>query len=370
MAGNLLDPGATKDSPHHPFIEALEARGDLELGGAYDEMLKQDGSSWAALMDQDYPLAEARSEADPGGWGASRAAQQAPADVEHCYGVYGKNPSAKQKTAREGHLKSGKKNMPMANRRIVGLLKMIRNVAFAHRSQHVQAGRFETEEDVLSYMMNPFPWLLMVVYQLDQEHKIAGSVAEQAPAKTSDSAATTDGESTSREDPGKKSGKAATTSGDEQAKIKTSPSTKADPSTKSPLTREVRRCATIFNAYSAPTISLHSREGAVTGQECHELFEQLDTNSDGTLSQNEIKKGLAALKEATGLVQSAKQIFRGADANSDRVVDADEFYAYMAEQATQSEKDTKLAQKLGQLQPFMVVFLLECMGQLASFGPT
>ena len=216
MAGNLLDPGATKDSPHYPFIEALEARGNAELGGAYDELLKQDGPSWAALLDQDYPLAEARSEADPSGWGASRAAQQAPADVEHCYGVYGKNPSAKQKTAREGHLKSGKKNMPMANRRIVGLLKMIRNVAFAHRSQHVQAGRFETEEDVLSYMMNPFPWLLMVVYQLDQEHKIAGSVAE-ASAKTSDSAATTDGESPSREDSGKKSGTATTTSADEAA---------------------------------------------------------------------------------------------------------------------------------------------------------
>jgi hypothetical protein len=36
----------------------------------------------------------------------------------------------------------------------------------------------------------------------------------------------------------------------------------------------------------------------------------------------------------------------------------------------EGEKDTKLAQKLGKLQPFMSVFLLECMGQLASFGPT
>ena len=35
-----------------------------------------------------------------------------------------------------------------------------------------------------------------------------------------------------------------------------------------------------------------------------------------------------------------------------------------------SEKDAKLAQKLGQLQPFIVVFPQECMGQLASFGPT
>ena len=66
-----------------------------------------------------------------------------------------------------------------------------------------QAGRFDTEEDVLRYMLDPFPWLLMAVYQLDQEHKIAGSVIESS-AKTADSAATTDGESTSREDTGKK----------------------------------------------------------------------------------------------------------------------------------------------------------------------
>ena len=35
-----------------------------------------------------------------------------------------------------------------------------------------------------------------------------------------------------------------------------------------------------------------------------------------------------------------------------------------------SEKDTKLAQKLGQLQPFMAEFLLECTGQLVYCGPT
>ena len=94
--GNLLDPGATKDSPHYSFIEALEARGSLELGGAYDEILKQDGPSWAALLDPDFPLAESKSEGDPSGWGSSRSAQQPPADAEHCYAVYGKNPSAKQ----------------------------------------------------------------------------------------------------------------------------------------------------------------------------------------------------------------------------------------------------------------------------------
>ena len=35
-----------------------------------------------------------------------------------------------------------------------------------------------------------------------------------------------------------------------------------------------------------------------------------------------------------------------------------------------SETEIKLAQKLGHLQPFLAVFSQECMGQLASFGPT
>jgi hypothetical protein len=35
-----------------------------------------------------------------------------------------------------------------------------------------------------------------------------------------------------------------------------------------------------------------------------------------------------------------------------------------------SEKDARLAQKLGQLQPFLAVFPQECTGQLTYFGPT
>ena len=35
-----------------------------------------------------------------------------------------------------------------------------------------------------------------------------------------------------------------------------------------------------------------------------------------------------------------------------------------------SEKDAKLAQELGQLQPFLAAFPLQCTGQLASSGPT
>jgi hypothetical protein len=223
--GNLLDPQATKASPHYDFIQELEKRGDQEFGGVYSEELKQEGPSWAALMDSDYPLTQGQSPEDPTGWGKSRSAQQAPAEVEHTYAVYGKNPSANQKKAREGHLKSGKK-MPMANRRMVGLLKTIRNVAFAHRSQHVQFGRFDSEEDVMRYMIDPFPWLLMAVYELDHKHKIAGSVATTA---ASDKGAATGGEATtddeakagySTDGAAKPKGKKPATSSDEAGKGK------------------------------------------------------------------------------------------------------------------------------------------------------
>ena len=30
----------------------------------------------------------------------------------------------------------------------------------------MQAGRFNTEEEVLHYVLDPFPWLLMAVYEL------------------------------------------------------------------------------------------------------------------------------------------------------------------------------------------------------------
>jgi hypothetical protein len=42
----------------------------------------------------------------------------------------------------------------------------------------------------------------------------------------------------------------------------------------------------------------------------------------------------------------------------------------MRTQVLKSERDSRLAQNLGQLQPFTAGFPQECMGQLASFGPT
>ena len=60
-------------------------------------------------------------------------AQQAPADIEHDFAIYGKKPSPAQKETRERTLHARGSVGKPAQRRTVGLLKMIRNMAFAHR---------------------------------------------------------------------------------------------------------------------------------------------------------------------------------------------------------------------------------------------
>jgi serine/threonine protein kinase len=63
--GSLLDPSATEQSnkAQHDFIVALERKASTELGGEYDELMRQDGPSWSALMEMmnpDYPLGGVR----------------------------------------------------------------------------------------------------------------------------------------------------------------------------------------------------------------------------------------------------------------------------------------------------------------------
>jgi hypothetical protein len=63
--GSLLDPSATEQSnkPQYDFIAALERKASAELGGEYDELMRQDGPSWSALMEMmnpDYPLGGTR----------------------------------------------------------------------------------------------------------------------------------------------------------------------------------------------------------------------------------------------------------------------------------------------------------------------
>jgi hypothetical protein len=223
-----------------------------------------------------------------GSWGSGRMAQQAPAGVEHDFAVYGRNPSAKQAETRLKSLANGKPVEKLANRRMVGLLKMIRNMAFAHRSQHVQQGRFNSEDEVrhsvstqchcankichgvelrlcgclscaesaapdrhvqvLNYVLEPFPWLLMAVYELfhEQQKVFEGKNPQEQSVTTSWlaksgttssaselSSAESDGKPQSNSKP-KARGK--TTSGDdsqgEQKKAVRKPKKKADQQTK------------------------------------------------------------------------------------------------------------------------------------------
>jgi hypothetical protein len=168
--GSLIDPGATQSSNkyQHSFIAALEEAADTELGGPFDEMKGEEGPSWSALMDKSYPLNPAGD--GPGSWGEGRMAQQAPTDIEYDFAVYGKKPSKNQKDHRDQLLASNKPVEKMAGRRMVGMLKMIRNLAFAHRSQHVQHGRFNAEDEVIDYVLRPFPWLLMTVCRRPPSH--------------------------------------------------------------------------------------------------------------------------------------------------------------------------------------------------------
>ena len=75
---------------------------------------------------------------------------------------YGAPPSKKQVKEREGLIAGGKPLGAHASKEIrtVGLLKLIRNLA-VHGPQMVNAGRFESEETLHHYLIDPFPWLVM-----------------------------------------------------------------------------------------------------------------------------------------------------------------------------------------------------------------
>jgi serine/threonine protein kinase len=174
----------------HSFVTEIERIVDENLG-AYDEHAPEAGGSWSRCLDDRYPLT--------GNWG-SKSGQRPPHEEEHNYFTFGAPPSKKEGAERERQLKSGKLTkqfaakvcllagavqclpssdsrcaQPMLSRmqeiRTVGLLKFMRNI-HAHRSQQIQAGRFESEEALCTYLLAPFPFLLMAVYEADERHRL------------------------------------------------------------------------------------------------------------------------------------------------------------------------------------------------------
>jgi hypothetical protein len=156
----------------HPVIAELEAVADRELG-AYNEQDPASGGSWARLLDTRYPLTL--------DWGKQ---QRPPADEEHHYYVYGAPPSKKQVAAREKQVAAGKLTGTHAAKeiRMVGLLKFIRNVS-VHSDQMIQMGRFEGEDELQRYLIQPFPWLLIAVFNADAKHNFTGDATADLTSK-------------------------------------------------------------------------------------------------------------------------------------------------------------------------------------------
>ena len=64
--------------------------------------------------------------------------------------------------------------------------------------------------------------------------------------------------------------------------------------------------------------------------ECDALFRRIDKDGDGRLTKKEIKSGLAAIQAQTGLIRSAKEVWKAADADGSKSVDRAEFFEFMS----------------------------------------
>ena len=152
----------------HPFIAEVELLLDNNLG-AYNEAEPENGGSWSRAFNSIYPLT--------GDWGKT---QRPPESEEHNYHIFGAPPSKKQAAERERQVRAGKLagDFEAKEIRSVGLLKFMRNI-YAHRAQQVEAGRFQSELDVCTWLLEPFPFLLMGVYQADKQHKMSTMFEEK-----------------------------------------------------------------------------------------------------------------------------------------------------------------------------------------------
>ena len=155
----------------HPFIKDLEQMMDDAIG-AYNETNPEAGGSWSRMLGTHYPLG--------GDWGKS---QRSPAQDERHYHIYGAPPSKKQAVEREKQVKAGKVSGAHTAKEIrtVGMLKFIRNV-YVHRAQMVDMGRFEDEDAVMHYLLDPYPWLFLAVHKLDDQHGMSTGGMQEVSA--------------------------------------------------------------------------------------------------------------------------------------------------------------------------------------------
>ena len=149
----------------HPFVEEIEALLDTCIG-PYNASNPENGGSWAAAFNNRYPL--------NGDWGT---AISTPQNDEQNYHVFGATPS-KQEEAASATSDDMIQLVSTDDKEIrsVGLLKFIRNV-YSQRAHHIEAGRFESEMALCTWLLEPFPFLLTGVYQVDARYQLTHTVA-------------------------------------------------------------------------------------------------------------------------------------------------------------------------------------------------
>eukprot|EP01050_Picozoa_sp_SAG11_P009148 SAG11_NODE_843_length_6892_cov_31.379803_3_plen_827_part_00 len=86
-------------------------------------------------------------------------------------------------------------------------------------------------------------------------------------------------------------------------------------------------------------------------KQCNTLFREIDTNGDGLLTKKEIKKGIDAINSSTGLSLKAKAIFKAADTDGSKELDADEFHAFMRSAMPDKAATAETAAEVASQQP-------------------
>ena len=101
----------------------------------------------------------------------------------------------------------------------------------------------------------------------------------------------------------------------------------------SPLTSPLASCATATDQgedRSARHLDNSVEDRMMFRAECDALFRRIDKDGDGRLTKKEIKSGLAAIQAQTGLIRSAKEVWKAADADGSKSVDRAEFFEFMS----------------------------------------
>jgi hypothetical protein len=141
----------------HALTDEIEKLLDSNLG-PYNALRPEVGGSWSRAFSDSYPSGAT-------GWGSS---QRSPESEEHDYFIFGESSSSSG-----GGGGGGGEQQPKAKEiRGVGFVKFLVSV-YTQRAQHVEAFRFPSEHELCTWLLEPFPFLLMGVFEADERCRLS-----------------------------------------------------------------------------------------------------------------------------------------------------------------------------------------------------